>query len=132
MPVGDASPSVLLVEDDQEGRRLYAEWLTEAGFRVDQAHNGLQALDRAFGSQPDVVVTDLDIPGIDGLELTRRLKQDPRTCDIPVLAITGYAPFASDPVRVLRAGCDAVLPKPCSPDDLETAIRSLLEACSQQ
>jgi two-component system, cell cycle response regulator DivK len=132
VPVGDASPSVLLVEDDQEGRRLYAEWLTEAGFRVDQAHNGLQALDRAFGSQPDVVVTDLDIPGIDGLELTRRLKQDPRTCDIPVLAITGYAPFASDPVRVLRAGCDAVLPKPCSPDDLETAIRSLLEACSQQ
>ena len=132
MPVGDASPSVLLVEDDQEGRRLYAEWLTEAGFRVEQAHNGLQALDRAFGSQPDVVVTDLDIPGIDGLELTRRLKQDPRTCDIPVLAITGYAPFASDPVRVLRAGCDAVLPKPCSPDDLETAVRSLLEACSQQ
>jgi two-component system cell cycle response regulator DivK len=132
VPVGDASPSVLLVEDDQEGRRLYAEWLTVAGFCVEQAHNGLQALDRAFGSQPDVVVTDLDIPGIDGLELTRRLKQDPRTCDIPVLAITGYAPFASDPVRVLRAGCDAVLPKPCSPDDLETAVRSLLEACSQQ
>ena len=132
MPVGDASPSVLLVEDDQEGRRLYAEWLTDAGFHVEQAHNGLQALDRAFGSQPDVVVTDLDIPGIDGFELTRRLKQDPRTCDIPVLAITGYAPFASDPGRVLRAGCDAVLPKPCSPDDLETAIRSLLEACSQQ
>jgi two-component system, cell cycle response regulator DivK len=132
VPVGDASPSVLLVEDDQEGRRLYAEWLTDAGFHVEQAHNGLQALDRAFSSQPDVVVTDLDIPGIDGFELTRRLKQDPRTCDIPVLAITGYAPFASDPGRVLRAGCDAVLPKPCSPDDLETAIRSLLEACSQQ
>jgi two-component system cell cycle response regulator DivK len=132
VPVGDASPSVLLVEDDPEGRRLYAEWLTEAGFRVEQAHNGLQALDRAFGSRPDVVVTDLDIPGIDGFELTRRLKQDLRTCEIPVLAITGYAAFASDPVRALRAGCDAVLPKPCSPDDLETAIRSLLEACSQQ
>jgi two-component system cell cycle response regulator DivK len=132
VPVGDASPSVLLVEDDPEGRRLYAEWLTDAGFRVEQAHNGLQALDRAFGSRPDVVVTDLDIPGIDGFELTRRLKQDLRTCEIPVLAITGYAAFASDPVRALRAGCDAVLPKPCSPDDLETAIRSLLEACSQQ
>ena len=132
MPVGETSPSVLLVEDDQEGRRLYAEWLTEAGFRVEQAHNGLQALDRAFGFQPDVVVTDLDIPGIDGFELTRRLKGDSRTCDIPVLAITGYAAFASDPVRALRAGCDAVLPKPCSPDDLETAIRSLLETCSQQ
>lgn len=123
---------MLLVDDDQDGRRLYAEWLTDAGFRVEQAHNGLQALDRAFGSQPDVVVTDLDIPGIDGFELTRRLKRDPRTCDIPVLAVTGYAAFASDPVRALRAGCDAVLPKPCSPDDLETAIRSLLEPSSQQ
>lgn len=132
MPVGDASPSVLLVEDDQEGRRLYAEWLTESGFRVEEAHNGLQALDRALGSQPDVVVTDLDIPGIDGFELTRRLKRDPRTCGIPVLAITGYAAFASNPLRALQAGCDAVLPKPCSPDDLETAIRSLLEAYSQQ
>lgn len=132
MPVGDTSPSVLLVEDDQEGRRLYAEWLMDAGFRVEQAHNGLQALDRAFGSHPDVVVTDLDIPGIDGFELARRLKRDPRTCDIPVLAVTGYAAFASDPVRALRAGCDAVLPKPCSSIDLEAAIRSLLEACSQQ
>jgi CheY-like chemotaxis protein len=48
VPFGDASPSVLLVEDDQDGRRMYAEWLTEAGFRVEQAHNGLQALDRAL------------------------------------------------------------------------------------
>lgn len=48
MPVEDTSPSVLLVEDDQDGRRLYAEWLTEAGFRVEEAHNGLQALDRAL------------------------------------------------------------------------------------
>jgi CheY-like chemotaxis protein len=106
---------VLLVEDDQDGRRLCAEWLTDAGFRVEQAHNGPQALDRAFGSQPDVVVTDLNIPGIDGFELTRRLKRDRRTCDIPVLAVTGYAGFASDPGRALRAGCDAVLPKLARP-----------------
>jgi len=123
---------VLLVEDDQDGRRMYAEWLTEAGFRVEQAHNGLQALDRALGFQPDVVVTDLNIPGIDGFELTRRLKRDRRTRDIPVLAVTGYAAFASDPGRALRAGCDAVLPKPCSPDDLETAIRALIEERSRQ
>jgi CheY-like chemotaxis protein len=132
VPFGDASPSVLLVEDDQDGRRLYAEWLTEAGFRVEQAHNGLQALDRALSFQPDVVVTDLNIPGIDGFELTRRLKGDHRTCDIPVLAVTGYAAFASDPGRALRAGCDAVLPKPCSPDDLETAIRALIEERARQ
>jgi CheY-like chemotaxis protein len=122
-----SSPTVLLVEDDRDGRRMYADWLTHAGFRVDEAHNGLQALERAFDVPPDVVVTDLNIPGIDGFELTRRLKQDPRTHDVPVLAVTGYAAFASDPARTRRAGCDAVLPKPCSPEDLEAAIRSLLD-----
>lgn len=131
MPAGNAGPSVLLVEDDQDGRRMYAEWLTEAGFRVSEAHNGLQALERALDSRPDVVVTDLNIPGIDGFELTRRLKQDPRTRDIPVVAVTGYAAFAADPGRARRAGCDTVLPKPCSPDDLEGAIRSVIHERSR-
>jgi CheY-like chemotaxis protein len=121
-------PSVLLVEDDLDGRQMYATWLMGAGFNVQQAHNGLQALERAFDSMPDVVVTDLNIPGIDGFELTRRLKQDPRTSSIPVVAVTGYAAFASDPDRARRAGCDAVLPKPCSPDELEAVIRSLMRA----
>jgi CheY-like chemotaxis protein len=121
-----SGPSVLLVEDDGAGRRLYAEWLTDAGFSVREAHNGLQALEHAFESIPDVVVTDLNIPGIDGFELTRRLKQDPRTRAIPVVAVTGYAAFQADPARAIRAGCAAVLEKPCSPDDLEAAIRTLL------
>jgi len=111
---------------------MYADWLTEAGFRVDQAHNGLQALERAFDSHHDVVVTDLNIPGIDGFELTRRLKQDSRTHEVPVLAVTGYAAFASDPERARRAGCDAVLQKPCSPEDLETAVRGLIGERSRQ
>ena len=117
---------MLLVEDDRDGRRLYAAWLTHAGFKVEQAHNGLQALERAFEAVPDVVVTDLNIPGIDGYELTKRLKQDPRTRSVPVLAVTGYAAFAADPGRAQRAGCDAVLEKPCSPEDLETAVRNLI------
>ena len=124
-------PSVLLVEDDRDGRRMYAEWLTHAGFRVEEAHNGLQALERAFESGPDVVVTDLNIPGIDGFELTRRLKHDPRTQRVPVVAITGYAAFAADPSRAHRAGCDAVLEKPCSPEDLEVAIRTVMPAARQ-
>jgi two-component system cell cycle response regulator DivK len=122
-----AGPNVLLVEDDPAGRRLYARWLIDAGFRVDEAHNGLQALERALESVPDVVVTDLDIPGIDGFELTRRLRRDARTQHVPVLAVTGYAAFAADPARARRAGCDAVLPKPCSPEELETAVRSVVE-----
>ena len=127
MPPAEPTPTVLLVEDDRDGRRMYAEWLSQAGFHVLEAHNGLQALERAFDFPPDVVVTDLNIPGIDGFELTRRLKSDPRTSAVPILAVTGYAAFAADPGRAHRAGCDAVLPKPCSPDDLETTVRALID-----
>lgn len=126
MPLAEPTPTVLLVEDDRDGRRMYAEWLSQAGFRVVEAHNGLQALERAFEFPPDVVVTDLNIPGIDGFELTRRLRGDARTRAVPILAVTGYAAFAADPGRARRAGCDAVLPKPCSPDDLEMTVRALI------
>ena len=121
-----AKPVVLLVEDDPAGRLMYAEWLTLAGFSVEQAHNGLQALERATELRPDAIVTDLNIPGIDGYELTRRLKSDDRTSTIPIVAVTGYGPFTQDPSRASRAGCDAVIPKPCLPEDLETTVRSLL------
>ena len=119
-------PLVLLVEDDRDGRLVLAEWLQQSGFRVEQAHNGLQALERAFDLLPDAILTDLNIPGIDGYELTRRLKIDSRTQHIPILAVTGYAPFTQDPSRADRAGCDAILPKPCQPDDLEATLTALI------
>ena len=117
---------VLLVEDDRDGRLLVAEWLLSAGFRVEQAHNGFQALERARDLLPDAILTDLNIPGIDGYELTRRLKSDPRTSSIPVLAVTGYAPFTQDPARADRAGCDVVLLKPCDPDKLVQTLTALI------
>ncbi len=122
---------MLLVEDDRDGRRLYASWLEQVGFHVIEAHNGLQALELAVDRRPDIVVTDLNIPGIDGYELTRRLKNDPRTDGIPILAVTGYVPFTQDPARADRAGCDAILSKPCSPEDLEHTIWSLLEEATR-
>jgi two-component system cell cycle response regulator DivK len=120
-------PLVLLVEDDRDGRLLFLEWLADAGFRVEQAHNGLQALERAIDSLPDAVLTDLHLPGIDGYELTRRLKMDDRTRSIPVLAVTGYVPFTQDPSRAERAGCDAVLPKPCDPEDIARTLHELIK-----
>jgi CheY-like chemotaxis protein len=119
-------PLVLLVEDDRDGRLLFADWLEGAGFRVEQAHNGLQALERAFDVLPDAILTDLNIPGIDGFELTRRLKNDPRTALVPVLAVTGYAPFTQDPARADRAGIDGVLRKPCDPDELAHTLKTLI------
>jgi CheY-like chemotaxis protein len=125
-------PLVLLVEDDREGRMLFSEWLRDAGFRVETAHNGNQALARALELRPDAILTDLNIPGIDGYELTRRIKSDIRTGSIPVLAITGYAPFTQDPSRADRAGCDAVLPKPCAPEDLATTLRALIAEAGER
>lgn len=119
-------PLVLIVEDDRDGRRMFADWLDTAGFRVEQAHNGLQALERALDVVPDAILTDLNIPGIDGYELTRRLKADKRTENIPILAVTGYGPFTQDPSRADRAGCDAILPKPCDPEDVESTLKDLI------
>ena len=117
---------VLLVEDDRVGRELFALGLEQAGFRVDQAHNGLQALEKAFELLPQVILTDLALPGIDGLQLCRRLRDDPRTRDIPIIGITGYASFAADPDRATRAGCDAVFLKPCLPETVIAEITRLL------
>jgi CheY-like chemotaxis protein len=115
-------PLVLLVEDDRDGRLVLAEWLDRSGFRVEQAHNGLQALERAFDLLPDAILTDLNIPGIDGYELTRRVKTDPRTAAIPIVAVTGYPPFTQDPSRADRAGCDAILAKPCDPQEITRTL----------
>lgn len=120
------SPVVLLVEDDRAGREMYACGLEQGGFRVEQAHNGLQALDKAFAIVPDAIVTDLAIPGIDGLQLCKRLRNDPRTRQIPIVGITGYASFAAEPDRATRAGCDVVYVKPCLPETLVTEINRLL------
>ena len=119
-------PLVLLVEDDRDGRLMVATWLEGAGFRVEQAHNGLQALERAFDLRPDAILTELHIPGIDGYELTRRLKTDPRTSDTPIVAVTGYLPFARDPSRADRAGCDAILLKPYDPYEISRTLSLLI------
>ena len=119
-------PLVLLVEDDRDDRLLFAEWLRQAEFRVEGAHNGLQALERAIDLLPDAIVTDLNIPGIDGFELARRLKSDVRTRAIPILAVSGYPAFAQEPARADRAGCDAFLPKPWDMEDVEQTLRALI------
>ena len=63
--------------------------------------------------------------------MTRRLKHDPRTSRVPVVAVTGYAAFAADPGRAQRAGCDVVLEKPCSPEDLESTIRTFIDGTAR-
>jgi two-component system cell cycle response regulator DivK len=116
---------VLVVEDDPETRHFLVNALTDHGFRTEGAHNGLQALEKAFTSTPDLVLADIAVPGIDGIELCRRLRADSRTRAIPVLAITGYDDRHYRD-RALLAGADRVLNKPCDLDALIQAVRELV------
>ena len=118
-------PLILVVDDYQDAREMYAEYLEFSGFRVAEAKNGAEALDKAFELTPDVILMDLSLPVMDGWEATRRLKADVRTRNIPVVALTGHV-LNDSPQQARDAGCDTFLAKPCLPQDVERKIRELL------
>src|SRR5258706_11233067 len=101
------SPFVLVIEDDPETRRFYSTTLAGDGFQIAEAHNGHQAFEKALDSSPDLIVTDIAVPGLDGIELCRRLRADRRTRNIPVLAIKGHRDRAY-PDRARIAGAAQV------------------------
>jgi len=116
---------VLIVDDVEDNRRIYTMFLTAGGFAVQSASDGHEALAKVRALRPDVVVMDFAIPGIDGWQVTRRLKRDPQTRRIPVIALTGHAlPGAAQ--RARQAGCDMFLTKPCLPEDLQRHIERLV------
>jgi CheY-like chemotaxis protein len=126
-PVTDPRhPLILIVEDDPGTRHLYRDYLTESGFRTADAHNGHQALDKARELQPDAVVTDLAVPGMDGFEFCRALHRAETLRPIPVLAVTGHSEYLDQPDRFRQAGISQVLIKPCAPDVIVQELRRLL------
>lgn len=124
-------PLVLVVDDVAHGREIFAEYLEFRGFRVATAADGQEAIERAFELRPDVILMDLSLPRIDGWEATRRLKQDERTADIPIIALTAHA-LAAAHDKAKEVGCNAVVTKPCLPRDLEQEVRRQLEARGKQ
>jgi len=122
-------PRVLLVDDYPDAREMYSEYLEFSGFDVVEAGNGMEALQRAVDTAPDIILMDLSLPVMDGWEATRRLKADQRTKGIPVVALTGHA-LAGISEGAKQAGCDAFVTKPCLPEDLVREIRKILDAPS--
>jgi len=118
-------PVVLLVDDYPDAREMYAEYLEFSGFDIVQAGNGVEAIERAHDSHPDVILMDLSLPVMDGWEATRRLKADDTTKEIPVLAVTGHA-LSGVSNDAKKAGCDGFITKPCLPEDLVAEIRKVL------
>lgn len=117
---------ILVVEDDAETRLAYRALLEHAGWSVHEASNGEQALELVNGELPRVVVADISIPGIDGWEMTRRLKLDQRTREVPVLLMTGHG-LDEDRQRARDLGCAGYLVKPVSPAGLIAEVERLAE-----
>jgi two-component system cell cycle response regulator DivK len=119
-------PLVLVVEDYQDAREMYAAYLQFSGFQVAEAANGIEAVEKTQELLPDIVLMDLALPRMDGWEATRRLKNDPRTHHIPIVALTGHA-LEGHAEGAREAGCDAFVTKPCLPDALVAEINRLLD-----
>ncbi len=121
-----ARPLVLIVEDDVSTRALYRDFLRDSGFRIADAHNGHQALAKARELRPDVVLTDLAVPGMDGFAFCQALQQSDATRAVPILAVTGHSAYLDHPDRFERAGISRVLTKPCPPDVITEELLRLL------
>jgi CheY-like chemotaxis protein len=117
-------PRLLLVDHHEDSRRLYADQMREGGWVVEDVGDGLEATSIAADFAPDVVVMDMGIPGMSGIEATRRLKRDPRTRDILIVGLTARPSLVDD---AKDAGCAVCLTKPCKPRALLGTIIELLK-----
>lgn len=117
----DRAPLVLVVDDVADGREIVSEYLKMGGYELALAGDGIEAVQQAQDLLPDVILMDVWLPKMDGLEATKRLRQDPRTKDIPIIALTAHG-LASARTKAMEAGCDAVITKPFLPEALEQEI----------
>ncbi|HEX6316676.1 MAG TPA: response regulator [Gemmatimonadaceae bacterium] len=117
-------PLVLVIDDVQEQRSALAEFLGMNGFRVATASNGYEGLARAVELRPDVILMDLGMPGMDGLETAKLLKRERVTTDIPIVAVTGQTVMSDE--RFRAKGFAELISKPCDPLQLAAALRRIL------
>ncbi len=108
---------VLIVDDNEDNRQILIDLLSANGYEVLEALTGLDAVAIAAREAPDLVLMDIQLPGIDGHEATRRIKAIPALARTPVIAVTSYA-LAGDDRKAADAGCDAYITKPFSPREL--------------
>jgi two-component system, cell cycle response regulator DivK len=122
----NSKPLILLVEDFDDARDMYRDYLEFSGFSVETARDGREAIEKARAINPDLILMDLSLPGIDGWEATRLLKADPATAHLLVVALSAHA-LAAEGDRARAAGCDGFIAKPCLPPDLVAQIADLLK-----
>lgn len=119
------SRRILVVEDQEDNRQILRDLLASADYEAVEAWDGEAALKAVAASRPDLILMDIQLPGLDGYEVTRRIKADPALREIPIIAVTSYA-LSGDEDKARAAGCDAYVTKPYSPRQLLLKIREFL------
>jgi two-component system, cell cycle response regulator DivK len=117
---------ILVVEDNDLNRKLFGDVLKSQGYVVEPVADGLEALDKARSFVPNLIIMDIQLPNVSGLDLIEAAKADPVLRSIPVLAVTAYA-GKGDEERIREAGADAYLAKPVSIGPFMAAVKALVE-----
>ncbi len=120
-----AGAKILLVEDNPVNRRLAEFLLRSQGYQVRAATNAQEAFETLKAERPDLILMDVQLPGMDGLEATKKLKEEPATRDIPVVAVTSYA-IKGDREKALAAGCSGYITKPIDKDTFVQEVATVL------
>jgi len=122
---GNSPPTILVVEDFEDNRFMMRRLLEMSGYRVLEAVNGEEAVRLACSELPGLILMDLSLPQLDGLAATRRIRQDPKLGDVPIVAVSAHdtADFHAD---ALAAGCNDYVTKPIDFDQLEALLQRLL------
>lgn len=122
----DGRRTILIVDDFDDTRLLLRTWLQKKGFRVVEAENGNRAISEAESARPDLIIMDVEMPELDGLAATRRIRELENLKDVPIVAVSAYG---ADQYRdhALEAGCDEYVSTPFEPEELERLIRTLIK-----
>ena len=121
------SKRILVIEDQEDNRQIVRDLMTASGYELIEATTGEEGLEAAARERPDLILMDIQLPGIDGYEVTRRIKANPQLQKIPIIAVTSYA-LSGDDKKAFAAGCDGYVTKPYSPRLLLAKIREYLPA----
>jgi two-component system cell cycle response regulator DivK len=116
---------ILVVEDQEDNRRILRDMLGNAGYELIEAESGEEALKAVETQRPDLILMDIQLPIMDGYEVTRRIRLNPELKSIPIIAVTSYA-LAGDEAKALAAGCSAYVTKPFSPRALLAKVQEHL------
>ena len=116
------SARILVIEDQEDNRKIVRDLLTSVGYELCEATNGEEGVTMAEAWRPDLILLDIQLPGIDGYEVARRIKGNPALEKTPIIAVTSYA-LSGDDVKAYAAGCDGYVTKPFSPRALLAKIR---------